>query len=631
MQDVESYAFSKGWETKHHTSPSGECLQVKLCPFCGGGDHHDRWTFALKLDDGASVCKRGNCGWKGSFLELQRAMGDQPMRDSFKPTFYKSAKAPVKKYTKPKDATQERHEALLGNPNLLAYLTTTKSATKTNRGGKETIVQGRGFSLDTIKRFRLGMFVGTVAGYESTWIAIPYFKGGELVRTKYRTLAKDFGIDVGSEPVLFGIDDVQGDEATIVEGEFDALALAQCGVPNVVSVPDGCADLNWIDHNWEWLDRLTTIRIAVDFDEGGAGLEREIVNRLGRDRCVRVRFPHKDANACLQAGMAAEEVRALVDNAEPYPMEGLVRATDLYDGVFALYNNEKPFGVTTGWPELDAKLGGIRMGEVTVVTGPPGSGKSEFVSALLVNLAANDVKSVIAPFETKVEKVVRNMLSQRTGLPFYGQYRMEVETMQDAIAWLHDRIFFVSLEDEDQDWATVEQHFRYAVRRFGCKVCVADPMTMLLSQSGKDSERFDIDNIMRRGRRLVTGLDVHLIIVAHPKKLASDDAVAELYDINGSAGVRNLTWNGLSIWRNRKAEQDGRNEVKVYIKKNREFGSEGVVALEFDPMCKRYRTSNHVEPEKPRRSKPAVTPTSFYEPEPDPTPWTGTIVQELDP
>jgi len=32
-----------------------------FCPFCKGGSHNDRYTFALNIETGAYNCKRGNC------------------------------------------------------------------------------------------------------------------------------------------------------------------------------------------------------------------------------------------------------------------------------------------------------------------------------------------------------------------------------------------------------------------------------------------------------------------------------------------------------------------------------------------------------------------------------------------
>lgn len=588
MRDLLDYVHSKGWEYRER----GDELKLRLCPICNGGEHRDEWKFAFSLskDGWPANCKRGNCGWKGDLRMLQREMGDAPSRD-YQPRFIPSPKPKV--YTRPKNETDARHQALLTNEPMMRYLTGTKKATVKDAKGKEVEAQGRGFTAETIKRFRLGLASKSFKGPDDTWvdrmaIAIPYLTGGELVRTKYRTTAKDFAIDKGSEPILYNIDAASGPEVVICEGEFDVIALAQCGIDNAVSVPDGCSDNGWIDHNWDWLEGKSAILIAVDSDEGGRKLEEEIVRRLGRDRCLKVDFPHKDANGCLQAGVPEEAIAECVRNAKPYPIDGLKRAADLYDELLELYDDKKAKGVSTGWKNLDAILGGIRPGEITTVTGTPSSGKSEWVNALLVNLAQQGVKSVVASLENKAAKVLRSHVTQYSGFPFYGPHRIHRQDLEESALWLHERIHYCDIEDGDQSWETVEEVIRYAARRYGCQVAVADPLTMLLGGSHKDSERFDIDNIYRDARRLVASLGIHLFLVAHPRKLASDDAVADLYDISGSAGPRNLSWNGLSVWRNRKAEAEGRNEVIVYVKKNRELGSEGPAHLLFNPSNKRY-------------------------------------------
>lgn len=47
-----------------------------LCPFCKGGDHGDQETFALNLDSGLYVCKRGSCGAKGRLRQLMHMFGE---------------------------------------------------------------------------------------------------------------------------------------------------------------------------------------------------------------------------------------------------------------------------------------------------------------------------------------------------------------------------------------------------------------------------------------------------------------------------------------------------------------------------------------------------------------------------
>ena len=53
----------------------GREIVPQLCPFCHGGDHADQQTFALSIEKGCYVCKRGSCGVQGSIEELARYFG----------------------------------------------------------------------------------------------------------------------------------------------------------------------------------------------------------------------------------------------------------------------------------------------------------------------------------------------------------------------------------------------------------------------------------------------------------------------------------------------------------------------------------------------------------------------------
>ena len=78
--------------------------------------------------------------------------------------------------------------------------------------------------------------------------AFPYYRNGELVNVKYRSLDKEFSQVPKAEKVLFGVDDCRGaSEIIIVEGEMDKLALEEAGFRHVVSVPDGAPPRSFSD------------------------------------------------------------------------------------------------------------------------------------------------------------------------------------------------------------------------------------------------------------------------------------------------------------------------------------------------------------------------------------------------
>jgi twinkle protein len=345
-----------------------EGSQKLLCPQCS----HTRRNrsdpcLSLTIDDTRATWLCHHCDWRGSVSEHQ----EPPRAKS------RRAGAP----TRPNRAPDEL------SPAALRWLA------------------DRGISEATARRNRVGVarVYMPALGVETDCIAFPYFRDGELVNIKFRALAsKAFTQVKGAEAVLYGLDDIAGSKTVIlVEGECDKLAVDEAGCRNVASVPNGAqtgglaaeesAAFAWLETCAEHLHRAERIILAGDADEKGRALESELARRLGRERCWRVRWPDagdascKDANETLQqhgAGVVGE----CIENAEPYPIAGLHTALDFLDETLGLYRDGHRRGHSTGWPSLDEFMT-IREGELSVVTGIPNSGKSEFVDALMVNLA----------------------------------------------------------------------------------------------------------------------------------------------------------------------------------------------------------------------------------------------------
>jgi twinkle protein len=254
----------------------------------------------------------------------------------------------------------------------------------------------RGISAATVKRNRIWAVRNFIPrlGAEVECMAFPYFRNGDLANIKYRAIAeKAFAQVKDAEKILYGLDDIADvQNAIIVEGELDKLALEEAGIRNVVSVPDGApkevkagcsedAKFSYIASCAGYLERLDQIILAVDNDGPGLALAEELARRIGKERCWRVRWPDggdapcKDANDVLLMH-GADVLRECIEHAEPYPIAGLHGIADFADETLALYRDGRKRGLSTGWASLDEFVT-IRPGELSVVTGVPGSGKSE--------------------------------------------------------------------------------------------------------------------------------------------------------------------------------------------------------------------------------------------------------------
>jgi len=441
-------------------------------------------------------------------------------------------------------------------------------------------------------------------------VVFNYTRSGEVINRKYRDGQKNFRLEVGCERILYGLDDLpDGGTAVIVEGEMDKLAVEVAGRTECVSVPDGAptptskdyeSKFAFLDADKDRIDRIGEWIIAVDDDEPGRRLEDELARRLGREKCRRARWPDgcKDANDVL-VKHGGEELALCLDEAKPFPIKGIFDALDLSDRIDHLYENGWEKGVSTGWFTVDEYYT-VRPGEFTVVTGIPNSGKSEWLDALIVNLAKFHgwCFGVFSPENQPLEDHAARYIEKWAGAPFAAgpTPRLTREQLDEGKRWIANHVSWI-LPDDDVDWTinTVLEAARALVFRRGIRGLVIDPWNELEhSRPPGMTETEYTSHVLKTARQFARRNGVHLWMVAHPAKLYRDKSgnypVPTLYDISGSAHWRNKADNGLCVWRDFKSDE---YDVEIHVQKIRfrQIGRIGMAKLRYDRVTGQYRNA----------------------------------------
>lgn len=438
-------------------------------------------------------------------------------------------------------------------------------------------------------------------------VCFPYYRGEEFINAKYRDREKNFRMEAGAERILYGLNDIDPALCVIVEGEMDKLSVEVAGITSCVSVPDGAPAENAKDYASKFAflesdkERLETVRewiIAVDSDAPGQRLEDELARRLGREKCRRVKWPSdcKDANEVLCKHGAAKLLECL-DDAQPYPIAGVFEVEDLSDRIDHLYKHGWEKGVSTGWDEVD-QFFTVRPGELTVVTGIPNSGKSNWMDALAVNLAGEHGWrfGIFSPENQPLEDHMARVIEKYARSPFSEgpTERMDPQTLRAAKAWVQEHFFWI-LPDEDTEWTidTVLDRARALVFRKGIRALVIDPWNELEHFRPNGMSETDYVSIaLKRMRQFARHQGIHLFVVVHPTKLYRDKdgnyPVPTLYDCNGSAHWRNKADNGMCVWRN---FTDDEAFVEIHVQKIRfrQIGKIGMAKLEYIKPIASYR------------------------------------------
>ena len=467
-------------------------------------------------------------------------------------------------------------------------------------------LQARGIGELVWTAYQLFSTERTFRSGTQTAIGFPNIVDGKVVAVKYRGLNKEFSQEAGSEQVFWGQQFVKAPTLVITEGEIDALSCVQAGITSAVSVPSG-APLKVSDGKidpvedrkfgfvWEAKEILGTmdkVILAVDNDDAGQALQEELARRIGKAKCWTVTYPDdcKDLNDVLvQHGEQA--VRDVINNAQPYPINGLFDAATYFNDVDDKYFNGNGRGMSTGFPSLD-EFYTVGAGQLTVVTGFPSSGKSNFVDQLCVNLARNkDWRFLMASFENPPEDHIIKLCEIFLEKPFYAGItpRMTPDELRVAKEWVKDHFLFLDVSRGGTALDSILQRAQAAVQRIGIRGMVIDPYNYIeLERTG--TETADISNMLTRVNAFAKANDVHCWFVAHPAKMQREGTELPVPDGMSIAG--SMAWwakadVGITVHRLPEREV----LVKIWKSRWRWIGKLGGVTLNYDVASGTYNAA----------------------------------------
>jgi len=473
----------------------------------------------------------------------------------------------------------------------------------------------RGISQETADKMQLfaaGKFFSRL-NKTADAIGFPYFRGGALISAKYRSFPeKDFTQDAGGAHDFFGIDLVEkGKPIIIVEGEIDCLTLIESGVLNAVSVPSGApikvADgkvlpsedkkFAYVWNARDILDAAPYVVLATDQDGPGQALAEELARRIGKEKCRIAKFSSKDLNEVFLTDdptrndpprSGAQRVNEIINAAAPYPIAGLTVATSYEDRLNDLYAKGTGKGFSTGYASVD-QIYTVAPGQLTVVTGYPSSGKSNFVDQLMVNLARKDEwKFAVCSFENQPEIHISRLMEIYTGKRFFeGKDRMSETEKATALAWVNDHFLFIDSNGEEPSTLdSVLDRARVAVKRMGIRGLVIDPYNYLELPRDNSTETEAISNMLTRVQKFCKAHDVHTFFVAHPSKVnrsGVDQPRPDGMSISGSMAWWAKTDCGITVHR-----QDKAVEIAVWKCRYRWVGTQGETALLYNKTAGTY-------------------------------------------
>jgi twinkle protein len=432
---------------------------------------------------------------------------------------------------------------------------------------------------------------------------------GNIVKRKYRDGAGNYISDAGGTSILYRLDRVHSSEEVLIcEGELDALSWVEAGYDNAVSLPDGAKSIDALSYCLQFLQNVQKFYIATDADEPGQSAAEEIARRVGKPKCLFVKFPDecKDSNEVLTKHGPARLLQCK-DEAKPYPVEGILDVAGEANLLDIVWKHGYPPGAKTGIHTLD-QIWGWYKGDVYVVTGYPNHGKSPFVDFCALSLAVHHGWrwGVFSPEYDRFGIYLIRLMTQFTGKEYSQKHMPELEKDR-ALEFLNDHFFEIRPENGDYRASELENLINILVTNYGINGIILDNFSNINKESEDQHNNEFVRNFMNRLRLIANMYSICIVLVAHPRKSASPDAqppeIKSLAEVSGSAHFNNLAKGGLSVYRHMEEDsysgqmQDRGTYIRVLKSKMKNHAKVGAsVELDFDKESERYSPAGSVKP-----------------------------------
>lgn len=511
---AKDYCNAKGWKYK----TSGDHLVLKTCPVGG----HDGDKFYLNNASGLWDCKAASCAQSGNFYQLLKFQGDTP---DVAPLSSINPAIKVKK-TFTLDSLQPFREALRDSPEAIRYLSL------------------RGLTLETAEAHYLGY--KDKDGIQQ--LMIPYIRDGIVVDVKYRLLpASEDGIRpkygrlAGGESVLYGeqqLPAAAGETLYLVEGEMDALTMWQHGLRPVLSTTTGASSFKT-----EWYDAIIAAKpakIVLCYDTDAAGqigaekLRSRLEGEIPVTNLVLGEGAEKDVNEYFLTHTAGD-FKALVKLAsEPVEIENvksMFTVNNLLEEQL-WFSTEAFDGVPSQFTDLNAMVeGGYWNGQLVVISGPSGTGKTSLVLQELLWLSKDKgLPTYLLCLEMPEIMMMRKIYLKEFAIPMLKLTHAHVKELRGRL----DEIPLF-LGSKCRKLADVEKTIRTAVSRYGLKMVCFDNINYFVRSI--ESQAQEIAACTKLLKDLAIELNIPIIAISQPKKFDRDQRMMNTGDLAWSSAI----------------------------------------------------------------------------------------------
>ena len=256
--------------------------------------------------------------------------------------------------------------------------------------------------------------------------------------------------------------------------------------------------------------------------------------------------------------------------------------------------------IRTGFTGLDELAGGMTRGEITIVGGRPGHGKTTFTINLIKSLVENNQKVILFNREMTNVEMMKKLIALESGSLSYGMIRRGVFDMEALAELERVKKFIINKYSEDK-FAMFDNLKDFSssaseVKKFKPDIIIDDYIQLITPENPQDQRRLQLESIVNNYKWLAKSTKACAILVSQLNRALESrpNQRPMLSDLAESGSIEQVAENVWFVFYDYKINfaksKVGANGIEVIGSKVR-YGNSGGIKLGFDgDKVKMYNT-----------------------------------------
>ena len=274
----------------------------------------------------------------------------------------------------------------------------------------------------------------------------------------------------------------------------------------------------------------------------------------------------------------------------------------LGDAIESIQNTDKLL-IKTGFQNVDKFAGGLTRGELTIVGGRPGHGKSTMLLNMLSNVLASDRKVILFNRELTNVEVLKKLLALESGRLSYGMIRQgiydpkhlhELDRVREFIAkkYREDRF---RMYDQIRDFPTSATE----IKKFKPDVIFDDYIQLITPTGKEDQRRLQLERLVNDYKWIAKEYNCSVILASQLNRALETRGTQkpQLSDLAESGAIEQVAENVFFVYYPYKVhggKPEEKNEIVLVAAKVR-YGETGSIQMAYDgDKCKMYNSEEEL-------------------------------------